>query len=144
MPEVACCPSRALPRMQACMKMTRTCVVWCLILKLFQFADGGEMLSLDFESTRKHDYYTSLQVRPCCSILSYLRGGGGITISRERKSDIDINELVGETVPCLFRVKVPHTQPGDTVKIVGGAHGIGDWKTHRAVTLKTSKTEFPW
>ena len=47
-------------------------------------------------------------------------------------------------VPCLFRIKVPHTMPGDTVKIVGGAESIGNWHKDKALTLTTSKEDFPW
>ena len=47
-------------------------------------------------------------------------------------------------VPCLFRIKVPHTKPGDTVKIAGGSDSLGNWKTDRAVTLTTSEHDFPW
>lgn len=47
-------------------------------------------------------------------------------------------------VPCLFRIKVPHTKPGDTVKIVGSADSIGNWKPDKALTLKTSEIDFPW
>lgn len=34
--------------------------------------------------------------------------------------------------------------PGDTVKIVGGAEAIGNWQKDKALTLTTSKTDFPW
>ncbi len=47
-------------------------------------------------------------------------------------------------VPCLFRIKVPITKPGDVVKIVGSTDSLGNWKTDKALTLKTSKIDFPW
>ncbi len=47
-------------------------------------------------------------------------------------------------VPCLFRIKVPFTKPGDVVKIIGSADSIGHWKTEKALALTTSKLDFPW
>jgi hypothetical protein len=47
-------------------------------------------------------------------------------------------------VHCLFRIKVPHTMPGDTVKIAGGAESIGNWQKDRALNLTTSEQDFPW
>ena len=47
-------------------------------------------------------------------------------------------------VPCLFRIKVPHTKPGDTVKIIGASDSLGNWKTDRALSLTTSEHDFPW
>ncbi len=49
-----------------------------------------------------------------------------------------------KAVHCLFRIKVPHTMPGDTVKIAGGAESIGNWKKDRALNLTTSEQDFPW
>jgi hypothetical protein len=49
-----------------------------------------------------------------------------------------------ESVPCLFRIKVPITKPGDIVKIVGSTDSIGNWKPDKALALTTSKNDFPW
>lgn len=47
-------------------------------------------------------------------------------------------------VPCLFRIKVPHTKLGDTVKIVGASPSLGNWRTDRALSLTTTEHDFPW
>jgi hypothetical protein len=69
-----------------------------------------------------------------------LSGGEGSEIHEETK----INYQASNVVPCLFRIKVPHTMPGDTVKIAGGAESIGNWQKDRALNLTTSKNDFPW
>ncbi len=69
-----------------------------------------------------------------------LSGGEG----SEMHEEIKINFQESKVVPCLFRIKVPHTMPGDTVKIAGGAESIGNWQKDRALNLTTSKNDFPW
>jgi hypothetical protein len=68
-----------------------------------------------------------------------LSGGGGNEILSE-----EVKHRASNTVHCLFRIKVPHTMPGDTVKIAGGAESIGNWQKDRALNLTTSKKDFPW
>jgi hypothetical protein len=58
------------------------------------------------------------------------------------KIDSSIQKI--EVVPCLFRIKVPFTKPGDVVKIVGSVDSIGSWRTDKALVLTTSKLDFPW
>ena len=63
----------------------------------------------------------------------------GKTIAASNETDAEMGN-----VPCLFKIKVPHTKPGDTVKIIGSADSLGNWKVDRAVTLKTCANAFPW
>jgi hypothetical protein len=68
-----------------------------------------------------------------------LSGGGGSGIVHVEAKNKESN-----AVHCLFRIKVPHTMPGDTVKIAGGADSIGNWQKDRALNLTTSERDFPW
>jgi hypothetical protein len=64
----------------------------------------------------------------------------------QRLSGGGADENAGKSapVPCLFRIKVPYTMPGDMVKIAGGAETIGKWQKDKALSLTTSKDSFPW
>jgi hypothetical protein len=79
---------------------------------------------------------THLHDRHKCMRLS--GGGGGERLHGE------VKHQASNAIHCLFRIKVPHTMPGDTVKIAGGAESMGNWQKHRALNLTTSKHDFPW
>ena len=69
-----------------------------------------------------------------------LSGGEGEVILHEEVKQ----HQASDSIHCLFRIKVPHTLPGDTVKISGGAGSIGNWQKDRALNLTTSTRDFPW
>jgi hypothetical protein len=47
-------------------------------------------------------------------------------------------------VECEFRVLVDHTDPGDTVVILGKGDALHNWNKHKAIELTTCAKNFPW
>jgi hypothetical protein len=82
---------------------------------------------------------SSLLSRRIC-IPKNLRLSGGIS-----EEVLDQKNVMGNhSIQSTFRVKVPHTKPGDVVKVVGGTESMGCWQRNRALTLTTSEIDFPW
>jgi hypothetical protein len=134
--------SSARSRLNPCVSRCRRCpgiIAFDLVIII-----GASLLTVVSAVSQVSSHQTML-ARKCETAKEATNRPGNALLTPDTVFHESNNSKVdhGE-VPCLFRIKVPYTKPGDTVKLVGSTDSMGNWKTDKAITLKTSEIDFPW